>query len=109
MLASRTARRNSDTPSTSRTPLPNSYSEFRHRVSVTYAGGQTCYATLPFNSRPGNRRVWYDVECLPVERRPSDGKNDHDRLVHDGTLVGRESSLVTFFALPGSKTVSNAE
>src|SRR6185436_8438893 len=108
MLASRAARRNSDTPSTCRTPLPNSYSEFRHRVNVTYAGRETCHTTLPFDPEPGDRRLGQRLERVRLEERPAGRQNDHDRLVHAGTLVGRASTSLIFLPLPESKTVNTA-
>ena len=64
----RAARRNSYAPSTSRTPLPNSESEFRNGVPVTYAGGETSHPTLPFDATPCDRRLRQRVERVTFGR-----------------------------------------
>src|SRR5881397_1132215 len=50
ILAIPPARRNSYAPSPSRTPLPNSHSEFRNGVRVTHSGGETGQRALPFDA-----------------------------------------------------------
>src|SRR5712664_1701299 len=51
ILAMRPARRNSYAPSSGPNPLPDSDSEFGHRVLVTHAGGQTRHSTFPLHAR----------------------------------------------------------
>ena len=87
ILASRAARRNSHAPSSEPGPLPNSYSEFRHRVGVTYTGRETCHVTLPFNSGPGYHRVWHGLEGLAVQRRTPGCEDDDHRLVRHPRTV----------------------
>jgi hypothetical protein len=68
--------------------LPDSDSELRNRVSVTYAGGETGHPTLPFDATPCDRRLRQRVERVTFERRALSRENDDDRLVrHALTLV----------------------
>jgi hypothetical protein len=74
----RAARRNSYAPSTSRTPLPNSDSEFRNGVLVTYTGGETGYPALPFDATPCDRRLRQRVERVTFECRALSREHDDD-------------------------------
>src|SRR6266568_3855585 len=83
------ARRNSYTPSAGPSPLPNSNSEFRHRVVVTHAGGETRYPTLPFDATPGDSRLGQRVERVTLERCDDIG----ERRQRDETCPGNANDV----------------
>lgn len=77
MLATQPARRNRYSPSSGLSPLPNSDSEFCHRVVVTYAGREACDPTLPFDPHPGDGRVRQGGKRIALEARTS-GREDNE-------------------------------
>lgn len=88
ILVTRPARRNSYTPSASRTPLPYSDSEFRNSVLVTHSGGETAHPSLPFDATPRDGRLRQRVERVTFERRATGCEHHQHRLVrHTLTLV----------------------
>jgi hypothetical protein len=94
----RATRRNSYGPSACRTPLPDSDSEFRHRLCVTYAGCQTCYATLSLDPRPDDGRARQRVEGVRFEGRARGGQHDDDRLVQHAPMLGRDDRRASSFS-----------
>lgn len=88
MLASGPARRNSNPPPPSLPPLPDSDSEFHHRVGVTYPGGETRDSALSLDAHPCDRRLGERVERVTFEHRSAGRENDDHRLVvHAQTLA----------------------
>jgi len=58
---------------------------------VTYAGGETCHPTLPFDATPCDGRLRQSVERVTFEVRATGCEYDDDRLVrHAPTVVDRE-------------------
>src|SRR5262249_24133368 len=93
MLATQPARRNSNSPSPSRSPLPNSDSEFRHRVDVTYSVRQTCYSTLPLDPRTGDSGSRQPREGIRSEQRPPGRQDDDDRFTKNDPRVSHPVTL----------------
>ena len=79
------ARRNSDTPSPSRTPLPNSDSEFADGVGMAHPRGETGDPPLAFDTTPCDGRLRQRVERVTGEWRASGRENHDDRLVGHAT------------------------
>ena len=70
--------------------MPDSDSEFRNRVRVTDAGGETCHPTLALDARPCDGGLRQRVKRVTFEARALGREDDDHRLVrHVPTLAAR--------------------